>query len=116
MITLTKSASAKIKEMMAEEGGTPFLRIGVSAGGCSGLSYGMGFDTVKNDDDEVVEQDGITIVVDAQSKKFLEGTQIDYKENLIGGGFTINNPNAIKTCGCGSSFRTADEEGKPEEC
>jgi len=116
MITLTERACAKIKEMMAEEEGTPFLRIGVSPGGCSGLTYGMGFDTVKKDDDTVVEQNGITIVVDAYSKKFLEGTQIDYKENLIGGGFTIHNPNAIKTCGCGSSFRTADEEGRPEEC
>lgn len=116
MITLTESAGAKIKEMMAEEEGTPFLRIGVTAGGCTGLSYGMGFDTVKNENDEVIEQHGITIVVDAQSKKYLEGTQIDYKENLIGGGFVINNPNAIKTCGCGSSFRTATDAGKPEEC
>ncbi|EGL81887.1 iron-sulfur cluster assembly accessory protein [Caldalkalibacillus thermarum TA2.A1] len=116
MITITESASAKIKEMLAEEEGNPYLRIGVTYGGCSGLTYGMGFDTEKKDGDEVFEQNGITIVVDSNSKKYLAGTKIDYKENLMGGGFTIDNPNAIATCGCGTSFRTAEDAGKPEEC
>ncbi|MDQ0337357.1 iron-sulfur cluster assembly protein [Caldalkalibacillus uzonensis] len=116
MITITESASAKIKEMLAQEEGSPYLRIGVTYGGCSGFTYGMGFDTEKNDDDDVFEQHGITIVVDAESKKYLAGTKIDYKENLMGGGFTIDNPNATVTCGCGTSFRTADDAGKPEEC
>lgn len=116
MITITESAGAKIKEMLATEEGNVFLRVGVQAGGCSGFSYGMGFDEELKEGDLQVTQQGIPVVIDKESSKYLNGTVIDYKESMLGGGFTINNPNAINTCGCGSSFRTATEEGKPSEC
>lgn len=114
MITISESANEKIKEMLAAEE-TPdlFLRIGVKEGGCSGFSYGMGFDDEQKDDDSVMEMDGLKVVVDGESLRYLNGLQIDFKESAMGGGFTIENPNATATCGCGSSFRTATAAGKP---
>lgn len=116
MITITESAGVKIKEMMSAEEGSVFLRIGVQSGGCSGFSYGMGFDEEVREGDLELKQYDIPVVVDKESNKYLDGTVIDYKESMMGGGFTINNPNAMNTCGCGSSFRTAEDEGKPSEC
>lgn len=118
MLIITDVAAGKIKEMLAEqeEGQKLYLRIGVKGGGCSGLSYGMGFDEEVNNEDLKIEQHGIDIVVDKESAPMLEGVQIDFKENMMGGGFTIDNPNAVATCGCGSSFKTKDNEGTPEEC
>lgn len=116
MITITESAGSKIKEMLAGEEGNPYLRVGVKGGGCSGLSYGMGFDAEKHEKDTELEQQGIKVLIDEYSRPILHGTVIDYKESLMGGGFTINNPNAIASCGCGSSFRTKEVAGKPEEC
>lgn len=117
MITISESASDKIKEMLAAEA-TPnlFLRIGVKEGGCSGFTYGMGFDTEKNETDKTFEVGGLEVVVDEDSSRYLYGVEIDYQESAMGGGFTIHNPNAIATCGCGSSFRTKTEAGKPEDC
>ncbi|GAB7388826.1 iron-sulfur cluster assembly accessory protein [Bacillaceae bacterium] len=117
MISLTEQASLKIKELMEAEDAKPmYLRIGVRPGGCSGFSYGMGFDDEKQADDKEFEIHGVKILVDPASARYLEGAEIDYKESMMGGGFTINNPNAVATCGCGHSFRTADDPGKPEEC
>jgi iron-sulfur cluster assembly protein len=117
IITLTEAAAYQIKDMMKEHGEEgAFLRVGVKGGGCSGLSYGMGFDHEKNDGDHEFTQHGITILVDKESAPILKGTKIDYKQSLMGGGFTIDNPNAIAQCGCGSSFRTATNAGTPEEC
>lgn len=116
MITITESAGAKIKEMMAAEEGNVFLRVAIQPGGCSGFTYGLGFDEVVKEGDFQMTQHGIPIVIDQESRKYLEGTVIDYKESMLGGGFVINNPNAISTCGCGSSFRTATDAGKPSEC
>jgi iron-sulfur cluster assembly protein len=117
MIIITEAAANQIKQMMAaEEGDNLYLRVGIQGGGCSGLSYGMGFDSDVQESDTTFEQNGIGVVVDADSKKALEGTTIDYKQNMMGGGFTIDNPNAIASCGCGSSFKTATNEGTPEEC
>jgi iron-sulfur cluster assembly protein len=117
VVILTEAASLHIKEMMKhnEEEGA-FLRVSVKGGGCSGLSYGMGFDHDINDDDIQLEQHGIAVLVDKESALILNGTQIDFKESMMGGGFTIENPNAIASCGCGSSFRTATAAGSPEEC
>ncbi|MFX3632065.1 MAG: iron-sulfur cluster insertion protein ErpA [Candidatus Pristimantibacillus sp.] len=114
MITISDSASDKIKEMLEEEG-TPglFLRIGVKEGGCSGFSYGMGFDDEEHENDKALDMPGLKVVVDEDSIKYLQGLQIDFKESAMGGGFTIENPNASATCGCGSSFRTATAAGKP---
>lgn len=114
MITVSELASEKIKEMMEQED-TPglFLRLGVKEGGCSGFSYGMGFDDEEHEGDQAMELDGLKVVVDVDSIRYLNGLVIDYKESAMGGGFTIDNPNASITCGCGSSFRTAKEAGNP---
>ncbi len=117
MIQISDLAANKIKEMLAEqEVPNLFLRIGVKAGGCSGFSYGMGLDDEKQEADQELDISGLKVVVDEESAKYLYGVEIDYKQSDVGGGFTIHNPNAVATCGCGSSFRTADEAGKPEEC
>ncbi|WP_141500134.1 HesB/IscA family protein [Paenibacillus luteus] len=114
MITISDTASDKIKEMLAEEGGPElFLRIGVKEGGCSGFSYGMGFDDEQQVGDKALDMEGLKVVVDEDSIKYLNGLVIDFKESAMGGGFTIENPNASATCGCGSSFRTASDAGKP---
>ncbi|CAH0118343.1 iron-sulfur cluster assembly accessory protein [Paenibacillus sp. CECT 9249] len=117
MITISDTAIEKIQEMLAaEETPNLFLRIAVQAGGCSGFSYGMGLDNEQNYNDKVLDIKGMKVVVDEDSAKYLYGVEIDYKESGMGGGFTIHNPNAIATCGCGSSFRTREEAGTPSEC
>ncbi|BBI35106.1 hypothetical protein KCTCHS21_45050 [Cohnella abietis] len=114
LMNISESAGDKIQEMLAaEEAPDLFLRIGVQEGGCSGFSYGMGFDDEFNEGDEKLDIRGIKVVVDGDSVKYLNGLEIDWKESAMGGGFTINNPNASATCGCGSSFRTAKEAGNP---
>ena len=117
VIILTEAASFQIKEMMKhnEEEGS-YLRVAVRGGGCSGLSYGMNFDDHKNDDDLLDEQFDLQIIVSAEDAPILMGTKIDYKQSLLGGGFTIDNPNAIASCGCGTSFKAAQREGNPEVC
>lgn len=117
VVNLTEAAVLQVKDMMKhnEEEGA-FLRVSVKGGGCSGLSYGMGFDHEVKADDIELEQHGIKILVDRESAPILQGTMIDYKQSMMGGGFTIENPNAIASCGCGSSFRTATATGTPEEC
>jgi len=119
MITISETASGRIKEMLLSSEAVQqqlFLRIGVNEGGCSGFSYGMGFDDEQKMDDQELEINGLKVVVDKESSRFLYGVEIDYKESAMGGGFTIQNPNAVATCGCGSSFRTKQEAGKPGEC
>lgn len=118
MITLTEQAAAKVKEMLeeVEHPEKQYLRVGVTSGGCSGLSYMLGFDEERNESDTFLELHGIRVLIDDQSRPILHGTVIDYKESLMGGGFSIENPNAIASCGCGSSFRTETNAGKPEDC
>ncbi|MGC4378706.1 iron-sulfur cluster assembly accessory protein [Fictibacillus sp. Mic-4] len=117
IVNLTEAAVSRVKEMMAaEEENGLFLRVGVKGGGCSGLSYGMGFDKEIHEGDHEEDFDGLKVVIDQDSAKILKGTTIDFKQNMMGGGFTIDNPNAIASCGCGSSFRTATNAGTPEEC
>lgn len=117
VIHLTESASARIKEMMEEEDRDVFFRFGVKGGGCSGLSYSLGFDEEIDDQLDLQEEvNGILVVVRKEDIPIIEGTTIDYKENLMGGGFTIDNPKAIYSCGCGSSFRTAEVAGTPGDC
>ncbi|PZE21308.1 iron-sulfur cluster insertion protein ErpA [Paenibacillus xerothermodurans] len=117
MIKISESASDKIKELLANEE-TPdlFLRLSVKAGGCSGFSYGMGFDDKLADTDKFFELNGLRVVVDEESARYLYGVEIDFKDTGMGGGFTIENPNAVATCGCGSSFKMKDEEGVVEKC
>lgn len=105
MITLTDSASTKVKELIAQEGDENLmLRVAVRPGGCSGFSYEMFFDTERDSDDLTAEYSGVTVVVDPSSAQLLSGATLDYKDGLQGAGFSINNPNAQRTCGCGQSF------------
>lgn len=117
VVVLSEAAAYRVKEMMTHNGEEgSMLRVAVNGGGCSGLSYGMSFEKEKQEDDIELHQHGIDIVVSNEDASILSGTTIDYKESLMGGGFTIENPNAIASCGCGSSFRTAKKEGTPESC
>src|SRR6185437_12846956 len=117
VVELTEAAAYHVKEMMRHNGEDgSFLRVAVNGGGCSGLTYGLGFEEAKSEDDFLMSQHGIQIVVAKDDAGILEGTKVDYKESLMGGGFTINNPNAIASCGCGTSFRTAKKEGTPADC
>lgn len=117
VIELTEAAAFHIKEMIEnnEEQGS-YLRIAVNGGGCSGLSYGMGFVKEQLENDFTDHQHGLTIVVSQQDAPVLYGTKVDYKQSLMGGGFTIDNPNAIASCGCGTSFKAVNREGAPEVC
>ncbi|MBS1911537.1 MAG: iron-sulfur cluster insertion protein ErpA [Bacteroidetes bacterium] len=105
-IVLTEKAVDEVKKIMEANSipETYGLRVGVKGGGCSGLSYTLGFDAEKRDADKVIEQDGITLFIDAKSLFYLMGTQLDFTDGLNGRGFVFNNPQATKTCGCGSSF------------
>jgi iron-sulfur cluster assembly protein/iron-sulfur cluster insertion protein len=105
MIALTDTATIKVKELMEAEGQPElYLRVAVRPGGCSGMSYEMFFDTEKATDDIVEAYGDIQVVVDPASAQHLSGASLDYKDGLQGAGFTINNPNAQRTCGCGQSF------------
>ena len=105
MITLTDTASSKVKELLAQEGEDGLmLRVAVRPGGCSGFSYEMFFDSEKDNDDLVADHFGVPVVVDPSSAQLLDGATLDYKDGLQGAGFAIDNPNAQKTCGCGQSF------------
>jgi iron-sulfur cluster assembly protein len=117
MITISESATDQIKSLLsAEETPNMFLRLSVKAGGCSGFSYGMGFDDNQSTEDKVMEFHGLKVVVDSDSNKYLDGVQIDFKDSGMGGGFTIENPNAVASCGCGQSFKARNEEGLVEKC
>lgn len=105
MIEITDSAMTKISEILAEENNPKVkLRTFVQGGGCSGFSYGFTLDEEQNEDDFVVEKSGVNILVDSMSMQYLQGSVIDYKDELMGASFVINNPQAVSTCGCGSSF------------
>ncbi|HYL52124.1 MAG TPA: iron-sulfur cluster insertion protein ErpA [Acidimicrobiia bacterium] len=105
MIALTDTATTKVKELMDAEGAPElYLRVAVRPGGCSGLSYEMFFDTEKAADDVTETYGDIMVVVDPASAQYLAGASLDYKDGLQDAGFTINNPNAQRTCGCGQSF------------
>jgi iron-sulfur cluster assembly protein/iron-sulfur cluster insertion protein len=105
VITLTDTATVKVKELIAQEGQDGLmLRVAVRPGGCSGFSYEMFFDTEKDSEDIVNETFGVPVVVDPSSLQLLTGATLDYKDGLQGAGFAIDNPNAQKSCGCGQSF------------
>ncbi|QXP86117.1 iron-sulfur cluster insertion protein ErpA [Methylococcus sp. Mc7] len=104
-IKFTDSAANRVSELLAEEGDQNLkLRVYVTGGGCSGFQYGFTFDEVVNEDDTVVEKNGVSVLVDPMSLQYLQGAEIDYTENVSGSQFVIRNPNATTTCGCGSSF------------
>ncbi len=106
VIQVTEEAKNKLLALMKEEGkdSDTYVRVGVNSGGCSGLSYDLGFDINQNEDDKYFEDNGIKIVVNKKSYLYLIGTVLEYSGGLNGKGFVFNNPNASRTCGCGESF------------
>jgi iron-sulfur cluster insertion protein len=105
VITITANAIDKIRDILAEENNPGVkLRTFVQGGGCSGFNYGFTLDEEQNEDDFVIGESDVTVLVDSMSMQYLQGATIDYKEELMGSNFVINNPNATTTCGCGSSF------------
>ena len=117
LITLTTRASDKLKEILAAQQQRDLaLRVYVTPGGCSGFSYGMTLAEQPEDGDSVVEHEGVRVVVDPMSAMYLKGSEIDFVDALMGGGFALRNPNAVSSCGCGQSFRTADQSGTAKAC
>ena len=118
MITLTKAAVSKIREIskdQKEEGAG--LRVYIAGGGCSGLQYGMSLDKERNEDDTVVTIDGLDVIVDSMSSPFVKGAVVDYiEDSMMGSGFKVDNPNAETTCGCGSSFKPEGYSGGGGGC
>ena len=116
VLTVTPVAVQRIKSLKAEKslGEEVGLRVFVAGGGCSGMQYGMAFDPNPQESDHLVRLDGVTLIVDPVSLPYLAGASIDFVDNLMGGGFRIDNPNAVSTCGCGQSFRTSGEAGASE--
>ncbi len=105
MITLSPAAASKVGELLSQEGEDDLaLRVAVRPGGCSGFSYEMYFDTEVNEADQSVRFDGVAVIVDSSSAMLLQGATLDYSDSLQNAGFSIDNPNAQRTCGCGQSF------------
>lgn len=117
VVSLTDAAASKLLELTKEENNPDIgLRVYVYSGGCSGYRYGMMLEDAPTPEDNRLDVNGIKVYVDGQSIELLQGSQIDYVDTLMGAGFTVNNPNAVAACGCGSSFRTADDAGSARSC
>jgi iron-sulfur cluster assembly accessory protein len=117
LVSLTDAAATKLGELTKAEPNPEIgLRVYVYSGGCSGYRYGMMLEDAPTEADRVLHANGVRVYVDENSVQHLQGSQIDYVDTLMGAGFTVNNPNAVSACGCGSSFRTADDEGSPRAC
>ncbi len=115
-LSLTDSAVVKLKEMLEEQDDANLcFRVFIKQGGCDGFSYGMAFDSPEADD-EVIERGGVRVLVDKASSRVLAGAEIDYVTSVTATGFAIRNPNAVSTCGCGHSFKTAEDAGQAEPC
>ncbi|HZV49357.1 MAG TPA: iron-sulfur cluster insertion protein ErpA [Candidatus Dormibacteraeota bacterium] len=116
-VTLTDEALSQLKSLLSKEGNPDLaLRVFVSGGGCSGLQYGMAFDDNVRPGDEIVEQGGVRILIDDFSAPYLRGSEIDYVDSLMGAGFTVHNPNAVRSCACGHSFDTGDDASSASPC
>jgi iron-sulfur cluster insertion protein len=103
-VAVTERAASRIREILAVEPGKSALRVSVNGGGCSGFQYGFELEAMRNDDDLVIERNGATVLIDSTSLVYLNGSQIDFVDDLIGQSFRISNPNATSSCGCGTSF------------
>lgn len=116
VITITPTAAEKVRELLTQENDPSLaLRIFVAGGGCSGLQYGMTLDE-EQDGDTVISQGEFKVLVDEMSLGYINGSQVDYVDSLMGAGFTVNNPQAVSSCGCGHSFKTADGGGEAKSC
>lgn len=114
-MTVTPSAVDVIRNLLVQrEIPNHALRVFVSGGGCSGMQYGMAFEENAKDFDQTLEVDGVRLIVDPTSMMYLQGATIDFVDSLMGGGFRIDNPNAVSSCGCGHSFKTANDAGAEE--
>jgi iron-sulfur cluster assembly protein len=117
MITITEPATSQLKTLMEQQGLSDLgLRVFVAPGGCSGFQYGMRFEDESLDGDEIVSREGIQVYVDEFSAQYLEGAEIDFVDSLMGGGFTVHNPNAMTSCSCGQSFTSTSGDGAPRPC
>ncbi len=117
LVTITPRAAKKATALLAEKGvAHGSLRVFVVGGGCSGYQYGMAIAEAPEADDTVIESEGVRILVDADSSRYIGGAEIDYTEDLMKSGFTIYNPNATSSCACGSSFQAAGNPGTPRAC
>jgi iron-sulfur cluster insertion protein len=103
-VTITPRAAKRIAAILASEPEPMMLRLAVTGGGCSGFQYNFALDDARSDDDLAVEQDGVTLLIDPVSIEFLKGSQVDFTDDLIGQAFKVVNPNALSSCGCGTSF------------
>jgi iron-sulfur cluster assembly accessory protein len=111
-INVSSIAASKIMELLAEESKQDSgLRVFVQGGGCSGFQYGLMIEESPGDTDRIFESNGVKLYVDPISVRYLKGAEVDFVDNVAGGGFTIRNPNAVSTCGCGQSFTVDDESG-----
>ncbi|HYW24547.1 MAG TPA: iron-sulfur cluster insertion protein ErpA [Terriglobales bacterium] len=116
-VTLTTEALSQLRSLLEKEANPELgLRVFVSGGGCSGLQYGMAFDDNVRPGDEIVEQDGVRILIDDFSGPYIQGSEIDYVDSLMGAGFTVHNPNAVRSCSCGHSFDTGDDATSAQSC
>ena len=118
IVTMTDEAQSQLRSILKKQNKTEgALRVYVSPGGCSGFSYGMSLEEEIDPDDAVVDYgDGVRVVVDEFSAQYLKGAQIDFEDALMGGGFQVRNPNAVKSCACGQSFDSAGGGGAPKPC
>ena len=117
VVSMTSRAADKLKEILAKQDRDDLaLRVYVTPGGCSGFSYGMTFAEGVEEDDTLVEAQGVRVVVDPMSAMYIKGSEIDFVDALMGGGFALRNPNAVSSCGCGQSFRTAEQAGTAKAC
>ena len=117
LVNITDKAAEKAKALLeARELTDGALRVFVAGGGCSGYQYGMALARSAEDDDIILEQSGVKIVIDPESAQYLSGAEIDYVDDIMKSGFSIFNPNAAKSCACGSSFQTADGSGQARSC
>lgn len=103
-VTLTEAAAQRIKRILSEEPGKIGLRVAVDGGGCSGFSYRIEFADAMNEDDTIIERDGARMYVDELSLVYMAGSEVDFVDDLIGQSFQVRNPNAVASCGCGTSF------------
>lgn len=116
-VSITEKAAEKAVALLKDRGSeTAALRVFVVGGGCSGYQYGMAIAHDREEDDIVIERHGVTVLVDPESAPLMVGAEIDYVDDIMKSGFTIFNPNAVKSCACGSSFQTGDNSGQPKAC
>ena len=116
-VTLTDEALSQLQSLLEKEANPELaLRVFVSGGGCSGLQYGMAFDDNVRPGDEIVQQSGVRVLIDDFSAPYIRGSEIDYVDSLMGAGFTVHNPNAVRSCSCGHSFDTGEDAGSAQAC